>query len=77
MKNTSLTKSLPALLALTGGTLAATTGKAQAATATQPLSCIDALEERIRSVQERLAHQQPALSFEQKTSEDGLDFLVG
>jgi hypothetical protein len=47
--------------------------KAEAAnTASQGLSHLDALEARIKNVQEKLAHQQPGLSFDQRTSEDGL-----
>jgi hypothetical protein len=72
MKNTSLTKSLPALLALTGGAMLATSEKTEAAnTTSQSPSHLDALEARIKNVQEKLAKQQPGLSFE-RTSEDGL-----
>jgi len=73
MKNTSLTKSLPALLALTGGAVIAASEKAEAAnTASQGPSHFDALEARIKNVQEKLAHQQPGLSFDQRTSQDDL-----
>ena len=73
MKNTSLTKSLPALLALTGGAVVSTAGESQAANAaSQPPSHIDALEARIKNVQQKLASQQPAVSFEERTTEDGL-----
>jgi rSAM-associated Gly-rich repeat protein len=73
MKNTSLTKSLPALLALTGGAVIAASEKAEAAnTASQGPSHLDALEARIKNVQEKLAHQQPGIAFDQRTSEDGL-----
>ena len=73
MKNTSLTKSLPALLALTGGAMLATSEKTEAAnTNSQSPSHLDALETRIKNVQEKLANQQPGLSFDERTSEDGL-----
>jgi hypothetical protein len=55
MKNTSLTKSLPALLALTGGAVATTAGEVQAANTTgQPQPRLDALETRIKNVQAKL-----------------------
>lgn len=70
MKNTSLTKSLPALLTLTGGAaLIATSTQASHAPA-QPR--VNTLEARIKHVQEKLNEQQPGLTFAEKTSEDGL-----
>ena len=73
MKNTSLTKSLPALLALTGGAMLATSEKTEAAnTSSRDQSNLDALESRIKNVQEKLVNQQPGLSFGERTPEDGL-----
>src|SRR5262245_21600851 len=73
MKNTSLTRSLPALLALTGGAIATSSETARAAqTGNQPQPSLDALETRVKSVQEKLAHQQPGVSFAERTIEDGL-----
>jgi rSAM-associated Gly-rich repeat protein len=75
MKNTSITKSLPALLTITGGAVIAASGNADAAQAAQP-ERVNALETRVKQVQDKLGEQQdqqqPGLAFEQKTTEDGL-----
>jgi rSAM-associated Gly-rich repeat protein len=73
MKNTSLTKSLPALLALTGGAMITSSGKTEAAnTASQGSSDLDKLEARIKNVHGKLATEQPGLAFDERTSVDGL-----
>jgi rSAM-associated Gly-rich repeat protein len=73
MKNTSLTKSLPALLALTGGAIATSSGEARAAnTGSQPQPSLNALEARVKNVQEKLTRQQPGVTFAERTTEDGL-----
>jgi hypothetical protein len=73
MKNTSLTKSLPALLALTGGAMITSSGKTEAAnTASQGSSDLDKLEARIKNVHGKLATEQPGLAFDERTSVDGI-----
>lgn len=74
MKNTSLKKTLPALLSLTGGAALLASGTAtQAAQTAKPLEREDSLEARIKNVQEKLAEQQqPGLAFAEQTSENGL-----
>lgn len=74
MKNPSLKKSLPALLALTGSTLATTALESQAAnTAPRPPAELDTLEARIQNVKEKLSrHEQPGLAMGEKTSPEDL-----
>ena len=74
MKNTSLKKSLPALLSLTGGTALLVSGNSvEAAQSAKPAARAESLEARIQHVQEKLnEQQQPGLAFAEKTSENGL-----
>jgi rSAM-associated Gly-rich repeat protein len=73
MKNTSLKISLPALLTLTGGILLAAIGKAEAANASVPSQSqprLNALEARIKNVQDKM-NSQPGVSFAEQSAETG------
>jgi len=77
MKTPSLTKSLPALLTLTGGAaLLSTAAQAEAANvAPQPASDLNAIETRVKAVQDKMTEQQqpeqPGVSFAEKSVQTG------
>ena len=70
MKTPSLTKSLPALISLTGGALLATGAHAVTIAPKEPGSNLEARIEKVRS---RLqAQHQPGVDFAQRSTDDGL-----